>query len=154
MQSINNQSAKSRTIFIIVLLLTITGIISLIYSPNIEKKLETKWALLEAENASLNALAIAKQMLQANLLKQDCLNTAGCPFWNGYHKLRLTNKNGQPNINWWKKNSYKIPNYPNKAKFIVITMANNLYKIIAFAEDHNRKQAFISSCYYKLNDNP
>ncbi len=146
---INKQAAKSNTIFIIILIITITGIISLIYSPNIEKQCETKWQTLQAQQASLNALSIAKDMLYSNFLNQECINTDRCPFWSAYPIIRLTNKNGLPNKAWWEQNAYPIQNSNNNAKFIIIKLQNHLYKIIAFAENTTNTQAIISSGYFK-----
>lgn len=148
MKHFNHQVAKSNTILIIVLLIMTTGIISIIYQPTIEEQAELRWELLDAQQASLNTLVIAKNMLKSNRLNSDCLNTAKCPFWTGYPNIRLTNKNGSPNISWWEKNAYAINGSLNNAKFIIIKMPNNLYKIIAYAEDYKANKAIISLGYF------
>ena len=52
---------------------------------------------------------------------------------------------------WFKKNAYKIANSPDNARFVVIHMQNNLYKIIAFAENATGSQAMLSSGYFLKN---
>jgi hypothetical protein len=148
MKYINKQSAKSSTIFIIIVLIMITGIISIIYNPSFKKQSQIKWEMLQAQQASLNALALAKEILYSNSLTQNCLNTTECPFWSGYPKIRITNKDGYPNKKWWEKNAYKIPNSPNNARFVIINLSNDICKIIAFAENCNGNQAMISSGYF------
>ena len=147
----NKQLAKTSTIFIIVLLITIAGIISTIYNPSEKKQSQIKWEMLQAQQASLNTLTLAKEMISSKTLTQNCLNTTQCPFWSGYHKIRFTNKDGSPNKKWWDKNAYKIANSPDNARFVVIHMQNNLYKIIAFAENATGSQAMLSSAYFLKN---
>lgn len=149
MITISAQSTKNITMFVIILLITVTGIISLIYSPDINKQAEIKWEILQAQQASLNTLFIAKQMLKSDYINQICVNSDNCPFWGAYPIIRLTNNKGLPNKAWWDKNAYPIKNSPNNAKFIIIKMPNNLYKIIAFAENETKTYSIISAGYFK-----
>ncbi len=144
MNNINKQVAQTKTIVIIVVLITIAGIISIIHNPSLKKQYKIKWERLAAQEASLNTLSIAKKMFNNNFFTKNCINTSGCPFWSSYPKIRLTNKDGTPNKIWWEKNAYKLINSPNNAKFIIIKMPNDLHKIIAFAEDPAGCQAVIS----------
>lgn len=149
MIQINTQSTKNITMFVIILLITSTGIISLIYSTDINRQSEIKWEMLQAQQASLNTLLIAKQMLNSGYINRECVNSDNCPFWGAYPVIRLTNKKGLPNKTWWDKNAYPIKNSPNNAKFIIIKMPNNIYKIIAFAENEARTYSTISAGYFK-----
>lgn len=149
MIAINKQSTKNITMFVIILLMTITGIISLIYSTDINKQAEIKWEILQAQQASLNALFIAKQMLKSDYINKECINSDNCPFWSAYPIIRVTNNKGLPNKTWWDKNAYPIKDSLNNAKFIIIKMPNNLYKIIAFAENETKTHAIISAGYFK-----
>lgn len=149
MMLINVPSTKKVTMFIIILLITITGIISLIYNTDINQQSAIKWEKLQAQQASFNAIFIAQQMLTTGDINQECANSDNCPFWGAYPIIRLTNKKGLPNKIWWEKNAYPIKNSFNNAKFIIIKLPNNLYKIIAFAENDSKNYAVINAGYFK-----
>jgi hypothetical protein len=85
-------------------------------------------------------------MFNKNLLSKSCANSPKCAFWDGNRNIHLT-QNRLPNQAWWHENAYPIKNSNNNAKFIIINKPNNLYKIIAFAEDSSGTTAIISSEY-------
>jgi len=147
MKTIKQQSARSKTMLVIIILIATAGIVSVIVNMKFKNAHQNKWHMIQAQQASLNALSIAKEMFSSNALPKNCINTSGCPFWSSYPVIRLINKNGTPNKLWWNANAYSIPNSQNNAKFIIIKSPNDLYKIIAFAEDGSETQAIISSGY-------
>jgi len=147
MKTIKQQSARSKTMLVIIILIATAGIVSVIVNIKFKNAHQNKWHMIQAQQASLNALSIAKEMFRSSSLPQNCINTSGCPYWSNYPTIRLINKDGTPNKLWWNVNAYSIPNSQNNAKFIIIKSPNDLYKIIAFAEDGSSSQSIISSGY-------
>ncbi len=147
MMTSNKQNGNSRILIIIIFLTAILGIMTIVFSIKMKNSHKIKWRTLEAQQASSNALLIAKSMLLTNSLENNCVNTSGCPFWGGHHNIRLTNKDGTPNKLWWHANSYAIIGSKHNSRFIIIQKPNNSYKIIAFAEDLSGSQAIIATGY-------
>ena len=131
----------------IILLIAALGIISIVLNIKLKKSHEIKWNILQAQQASLNSLYIAKDMLKNHCLEQNCINTSGCPFWSDHPKIRVTNKDGTPNKLWWNTNAYSIPGSNHNEKFIIIKKPNNVYKIMSFAENLCGTQSIISTGY-------
>lgn len=133
---------------IAIMLIATIGIGIAIFNIKIQNSHKIKWNMLQAQQASLNALAVAKDMLRNNCLQQNCLNTSGCPFWSEHPKIRAINPDGAPNTLWWHSNAYAIQDPINNARFIIIKKPNNLYKIMSFAENLSKTQAIISTGYF------
>lgn len=152
MKIMNKKYGHTNTLTLITILIAFLGIMLIVFNIKLKNSHKTKWHLLQAQQASMHSLLIAKEMLNNHSLPNNCINISGCPFWSSNHNIRLINKNGTPNKAWWYENAYSISGAKSNSKFIVIRKQNDLYKIIAFAEDLAGSLSAISSGYVLIEN--